>query len=57
MSMADEERPPNALETALWCNLCLLPSAMRFAVAGTDRSQVFCFDCQHYLDEEGIPID
>jgi len=58
----ERERPEGAIETALWCNDCMLPSACRWPVrvfaAGTGKpignlTVVVCADCGGRLSEDG----
>jgi hypothetical protein len=60
----DDERPNGAIETALWCNVCMLPSACRwnsrYKVWRTGRwkptTVVVCEDCGAMLDKDGNPL-
>jgi hypothetical protein len=65
MDEEDRERPEGAIETSLWCNGCMLPSACRWPVkvtaAGTDRvignmTVVICVDCGRRVDDDGNPV-
>lgn len=65
MDEADREPPEGAIETALWCNHCMLPSACRWPVqvyaAGSGRpignmTVVICVDCGSRLSDEGDPV-
>lgn len=69
MTVIDEEpereRPEGAVETAIWCNRCMLPSACRWSVAvhaaGSNLrignlSVVICVDCGSRLDDDGNPV-
>lgn len=61
----ERDRPDGAIETAIWCNRCMLPSACRWPVsvhaAGSGRrignlSVIICVDCEARLDENGNPV-
>jgi hypothetical protein len=49
----DRPDPTHALETALWCNRCMLPSGVRWPWPDADDGSFFdlCEDCDGYLDE------
>lgn len=62
----ERERPQGAMETAIWCNGCMLPSACRWPIDAFEeeiRRHFFnatyidiCEDCGNALDAEGWPI-
>jgi len=61
---ADRERPEGAIETAIWANCCMLPSACRWPVlVATPQGQplgqitvIICTDCGARLNEYGNPV-
>jgi len=68
MSLVDSpepERPDEAVETALWCNSCMLPSGMQLELPVFDpatgveigkQHPIFCVDCGAILTGEGDVI-
>jgi hypothetical protein len=66
VSLADEpdsERPPGAIETALWCNRCMLPSACTWEapvatpLGPTTVKVTVCIDCGSRLNENGDVVE
>lgn len=53
----EDERPEGALETAIWCNSCMLPSGVRWPLFDRrDRqigSFVMCEDRQSRINDLG----
>jgi len=66
MSLTDEpdrERPEGAIETGIWCNRCMLPSACEWEAVAMAAGHpvgrvtvVVCVDCGARLDSTGHPI-
>lgn len=62
----DRERPQGVTETALWCNACMLPSAVKVPVGAHDPATgrpmgvvdhlFMCVDCGRILDAKGNVI-
>lgn len=57
-AIEDRPDPTDALETAIWCNRCMLPSGVRWPWPGNDETPSFiaCEDCDGWLNEDGNVI-